>query len=168
VDSDVWSQNAWDHVEPPAERLEYVEEALKRQRAVPVPPEEQGKYNDRPCRHWDNFYKTNTSNFFKNRKWLHLEFPELLEATQEASGKVRVLEVGCGMYTLSLSTSSSCSSFLGAGNTAYPIIESNKNPELELIACDYSHRAVTLVKVRNHRLKHPETYTLTVKSPLRF
>jgi hypothetical protein len=35
----------------------------------------------------------------------------------------------------------------GAGNTAFPILEANRNPKLEVIACDYSHRAVTLVKV---------------------
>jgi len=128
ADADVWSQNAWDHVEPPSERLEYVEESLRRQRSAPVPLEEQRKYNERPWRHWDSFYKTNTNNFFKNRKWLHLEFPEILEAAQKNYGKARILEVGCG-----------------AGNAVFPILEANENDGLELIACDYSHRAVNLV-----------------------
>lgn len=30
-------------------------------------------------RHWDLFYKRNTTNFFKDRRWLVREFPRLLE-----------------------------------------------------------------------------------------
>jgi len=47
-----------------------------------VPDDEKPKYNGNPARNWDLFYKHNENNFFKDRKWLHLEFPELVEATQ--------------------------------------------------------------------------------------
>lgn len=37
------------------------------------------KYNSKPAKYWDDFYKYNESNFFKDRKWLHNEFPELVD-----------------------------------------------------------------------------------------
>jgi hypothetical protein len=81
-DQDVFSQNAWDHVPPPTDQQAKVADALARQRKAPVPESEKPKYNDRPARHWDIFYKHNENNFFRDRKWLHLEFPELVAATQ--------------------------------------------------------------------------------------
>ena len=30
----------------------------------------------------DNFYKANNANFFKNRRWLNNEFPELIAGTK--------------------------------------------------------------------------------------
>jgi tRNAThr (cytosine32-N3)-methyltransferase len=73
-----------------------VEESLKKQRAARVPLEDHTKYNEKPARHWDNFYKANTGNFFKDRKWLHLEFPEVTAAMHPNAGPIRILEVGCG------------------------------------------------------------------------
>ena len=35
----------------------------------------------------------------------------------------------------------------GAGNAVFPLLESNKNPELSLYAYDYSSHAVKLVQV---------------------
>eukprot|EP00730_Choanoeca_flexa_P012949 TRINITY_DN4800_c0_g1_i1.p1 TRINITY_DN4800_c0_g1~~TRINITY_DN4800_c0_g1_i1.p1 ORF type:complete len:261 (+),score=43.72 TRINITY_DN4800_c0_g1_i1:152-934(+) len=73
-------------------------------------------------RHWDLFYKRNTTNFFKDRNWLTREFPEL--STEQPS---RLLEIGCGV-----------------GNTIFPL--SQVNPKLFCYACDLSPRAVELVK----------------------
>jgi hypothetical protein len=39
------------------------------------------KYNDNPASYWDRFYKWNEGNFFRDRKWLHQEFPELTQLT---------------------------------------------------------------------------------------
>lgn len=127
--SDVWTQNAWDHVPPPDDQAEIIAHSLERQRIAPVPVEEKEKYNAKPAKHWDNFYKANADNFFRDRKWLHLEFPELVAVAEKDAGDVVVCEVGCG-----------------AGNTAFPLLLENKNPKLVLHAFDYSSHAVKLVQ----------------------
>ncbi|KAH9839690.1 methyltransferase [Rhodofomes roseus] len=128
-EADVWSQNAWDHVPPPDDQDGIINAALARQKLSPVPDNEKQKYNDKPAKHWDNFYKMNSSNFFKNRNWLHLEFPELVRAAQAEAGAMTIAEIGCG-----------------AGNAVFPILSSNQNPQLSLRAYDYSSHAVKLVQ----------------------
>ncbi|KAH9066798.1 S-adenosyl-L-methionine-dependent methyltransferase [Lactarius vividus] len=146
--ADVWSQNAWDHVPSPPDQHATIAASLARQRAAPVPQSDKQKYNAKPAKHWDNFYKTNASNFFKNRKWLHLEFPELVAAAELSVrlsirpslqydrdvrpmqvGPRTVVEVGCG-----------------AGNAIFPLLEQNRNPELRIHAFDYSSHAIKLVQ----------------------
>ncbi|KAF8806849.1 methyltransferase [Phlegmacium glaucopus] len=128
-DDDVWSQNAWDHVPPPDDQLEKITESLSKQRLKPVPQEEKEKYNAKPAKHWDNFYKMNANNFFRNRKWLHNEFPELVAATQPEAGPFTIIEIGCG-----------------AGNSVFPLLAANRNAYLDLRAYDYSSHAVKLVQ----------------------
>ncbi|TFK48441.1 methyltransferase [Heliocybe sulcata] len=128
-EADVFSQNAWDHVPPPDDQVEKIAASLARQHSAPVADEEKHKYNDKPARHWDNFYKNNESNFFKNRKWLHTEFPELMEATKPEAGPLTIAEIGCG-----------------AGNAVFPLLTANQNPHLKLRAHDYSSHAVKLVQ----------------------
>ncbi|KAH9851883.1 methyltransferase [Lenzites betulinus] len=128
-DADVWSQNAWDHVPPPTDQDQVISAALVKQKGAPIPDEEKSKYNEKPARHWDNFYKANASNFFRNRKWLHLEFPELKAAAEPDAGAMVIAEVGCG-----------------AGNAVFPLLSANQNPHLSLKAYDYSAHAVKLVQ----------------------
>ncbi|KAI0794363.1 methyltransferase [Fomes fomentarius] len=128
-DADVWSQNAWDHVPPPEDQDEVISAALSRQHSAPVPESDKAKYNEKPARHWDNFYKMNASNFFRNRKWLYLEFPELQAAAEPDAGPMTVAEIGCG-----------------AGNAVFPLLSANQNPQLDLRAYDYSSHAVKLVQ----------------------
>ena len=49
---DVWSQNAWDHVPPPADQDATIAASLARQRATPVPDDDKPKYNTRPAKQW--------------------------------------------------------------------------------------------------------------------
>jgi len=63
---------------------------------------------------------------------LHLEFPELLEATEPEAGPITIAEIGCG-----------------AGNAVFPLLGSNKNPKLILRAYDYSSQAVKLVQANS-------------------
>ncbi len=121
--------NAWDHVTPPASHLSWAESQYALQRAAPVSSFDAALFNAEPARWWNRFYANNTANFFKDRKWLRQEFPVLQAATAPGAGPKRVLEIGAG-----------------AGNTAFPIVRGNENPEFRLFACDFSRRAVELVR----------------------
>jgi tRNAThr (cytosine32-N3)-methyltransferase len=87
------------------------------------------RFNSEPAKWWNQFYKNNTSNFFKDRKWLQQEFPVLSEVTRADAGSVTLLEVGAG-----------------AGNTAFPILAYNQNPYLKIHACDFSKIAVEVMR----------------------
>ncbi|KAI1261247.1 methyltransferase [Xylariaceae sp. FL1019] len=126
---DVFEFNAWDHVETDDVYKEYSEQQFAKQRASPVSEFDKNRFNSDPARWWNLFYKNNTANFFKNRKWLHQEFPILDKVTAEDAGPKVVLEVGAG-----------------AGNTAFPILANNKNPKLKLHACDFSKKAVQVMR----------------------
>lgn len=129
-DNDVFSHNAWDHVEWGAEQIEDAEKHIAKQYELPVKDFEKKLYNSNPAKYWDIFYRNNQENFFKDRKWLQIEFPSLYEATGENYNKpITILEVGCG-----------------AGNTFYPILNQNKNPQLKIYGCDYLKVAVDIVK----------------------
>jgi len=95
------------------------------------------RFNSDPAKWWNRFYQNNTSHFFKDRKWLQQEFPVLEQVTREDAGPKVILEIGAG-----------------AGNTAFPILAKNKNPQLKLHACDFSKKAVEVM--RNHESYNPE------------
>ena len=56
--------------------------------------------------------------------------------TREDAGPVTILEIGAG-----------------AGNTAFPVLAQNKNPKLRLHACDFSKKAVEVM--RSHESYDP-------------
>ena len=126
---DVYEFNAWDHVIPDDAYYAYAEAQYASQREHPVSDFDKGRFNAEPEKWWNKFYSNNTSNFFKNRKWLHQEFPILTHLTKEGAGPARILEVGAG-----------------AGNTCFPILAENENDELSICACDFSERAVNLIR----------------------
>ncbi|WFD33506.1 tRNA(Thr) (cytosine(32)-N(3))-methyltransferase [Malassezia cuniculi] len=135
-DKDVWQHNAWyveaayrDHVVPPPEHESMVAELLAKQAENPVPDDDAARYHADPASYWDAFYARHENRFFKDRRWLHLEFPELVAATKSDAGEQTVIEVGCG-----------------AGNTVFPLLAINENPKLKLVACDYAPQAVQVVK----------------------
>lgn len=129
-DKDVFNHNAWDHVEWGDEQVEQAKELIAKQYDLPVKDFDKKLYNANPAKFWDIFYKNNRENFFKDRKWLQIEFPSLYKVTADDYGKpVTILEIGCG-----------------AGNTFYPILNQNKNPNLKIVGCDYLKVAVDLVR----------------------
>ncbi|EEQ29330.1 actin filament binding protein [Microsporum canis CBS 113480] len=135
---DVFEFNAWDHVEADPEYYEYAELQYARQRASPVSDFDRQRFNSQPAKWWNLFYKNNTGNFFKNRKWLKQEFPILSEVTAADAGPKVVLEVGAG-----------------AGNTAFPVLMNNENEKLMVHACDYSKAAVDVMrKSENYNEKY--------------
>ncbi|KAK0626313.1 S-adenosyl-L-methionine-dependent methyltransferase [Immersiella caudata] len=126
---DVFEFNAWDHVETDDTYKEYAEQQYAMQRESPVSDFDKYRFNADPAKWWNQFYKHNTANFFKDRKWLQQEFPILDKITQEDAGPVTLLEIGAG-----------------AGNSAFPILAKNKNPKLKLHACDFSKKAVDVMR----------------------
>ncbi|SPO00694.1 probable ABP140 - actin filament-binding protein [Cephalotrichum gorgonifer] len=126
---DVFEFNAWDHVETDDTYKEYAEAQIEKQRQAPASEFDKTRFNTHPAKWWDLFYKNNSANFFKDRKWLQQEFPILGDVTKEDYGPAVVLEIGAG-----------------AGNTAFPLIANSKNPHLRVHACDYSKKAVDVMR----------------------
>ena len=129
ADDDVFEFNAWDHVMPDYSYYAFAEQQFAIQRASPASDFDKNRINAEPAKWWNIFYKNNTANFFKNRKWLHQEFPILTKLTAEDAGPGKILEIGAG-----------------AGNTAFPILAANENRELMIYACDFSNKAVDLIR----------------------
>ena len=129
----VFEFNAWDHVEPDDDYKAFAETQYAKQRETPVSEFDKWRFNADPAKWWNLFYKNNTANFFKDRKWLRQEFPVLAEVTQPDAGRKVVLEVGAG-----------------AGNTAFPLLMVNQNDGLRIHACDFSKTAVGVMRESEH------------------
>uniref|UniRef100_M0ZRP9 Actin-binding protein ABP140 n=1 Tax=Solanum tuberosum TaxID=4113 RepID=M0ZRP9_SOLTU len=84
-------------------------------------------YSRRSQQYWDKFYKLHKNKFFKDRHYLEKDWGRYFDDEIESSNGKVVLEVGCG-----------------AGNTIFPLIAAF--PKLYVHACDFSAKAVTLVK----------------------
>jgi len=95
------------------------------------------KYIDKAPQYWKAFYNRNKDNFYKDRHYLHIVFPDLAPAPAPEEGErekadtrilppLRLLEVGCGV-----------------GNAVFPLIEIN--PRLHAHAFDCASSAVDLV-----------------------
>ena len=67
---DVFSYNAWDHVETDEDYKAYAELQYAKQRENPASDWHKSLYNSNPAKFWDRFYKNHNQNFFKDRKWL--------------------------------------------------------------------------------------------------
>ena len=126
---DIFAFNAWDHVDVDPQYSEFITQQTEFQRENQVSDFDKNRFNSQPEKWWDKFYSNNATNFFKDRKWLVQEFPVLGEITKEDYGPVTVLEVGAG-----------------AGNTAFPLLAMNQNTSLRLHACDYSKKAIGLIR----------------------
>ncbi|EEF46095.1 Actin-binding protein ABP140, putative [Ricinus communis] len=81
------------------------------------------KYERDAKKYWDIFYKKHQDKFFKDRHYLDKEWGQYFTG----AGRKVILEVGCG-----------------AGNTIFPLVATY--PDIFVHACDFSPRAVNLVK----------------------
>lgn len=77
-------------------------------------------------RFWDDFYAKHECKFFKDRKWLQIEFPEIC-VQRSKEEEFKILEIGCGV-----------------GNTSFPIL-SMTNSCVRLTATDFSPEAIKQV-----------------------
>ncbi|XP_059303066.1 uncharacterized protein LOC132055322 isoform X2 [Lycium ferocissimum] len=93
-------------------------------------------YSRRSQQYWDKFYKLHNNKFFKDRHYLEKDWRSYFDDEIESSNGKVVLEVGCG-----------------AGNTIFPLVTTF--PKLYIHACDFSPKAITLVKI----------FTLSAVSP---
>ncbi|KAI8141646.1 S-adenosyl-L-methionine-dependent methyltransferase [Fennellomyces sp. T-0311] len=125
----IFEHNAWDHVEWDDEQEQYAQSQIARHQNNPVPQEDQAKYYEQAPEYWNKFYEKNENRFFKDRNWLSIEFPELFQCTLPDAGPKRILEVGCG-----------------AGNTLFPLLQENQNPDLFVYGADFSSTAVDVVR----------------------
>jgi len=166
-DADVFEHNAWDDVEWGSELEEEAKEKIKFNSTVSLSEEELNKYEREAGKYWDAFYCQHQNKFFKDRHWLFTEFKELApkdwkgpvkdnkenlkvevsdisksnEGTFDSnfpgsSAKMRIFEVGCGV-----------------GNTVFPILQTNNDPDLFIYCCDFADSAIEIVK--NHPLYDP-------------
>ncbi len=126
---DVFAHNAWDNVDVDAAYRDFADSQYARQRAAPVTDFDRTRFNAHPQRFWDAFYAHNAAHFFKDRAWLHQEFPVLARASERGAPACVLLEVGAG-----------------AGNSAFPILARNESDGLRVHACDFSKRAVELMR----------------------
>ncbi|KAK8202902.1 S-adenosyl-L-methionine-dependent methyltransferase [Phyllosticta capitalensis] len=126
---DIFEFNAWDHVETDDTYKEFAATQYAHQRENPVSDFDKTRFNGDPAKWWNLFYKNNTNNFFKNRKWLFQEFPALKALTAADAKPALVLETGAG-----------------AGNTAFPVLQLNENPHFKIHACDFSKKAVEVIR----------------------
>lgn len=85
---------------------------------------------------WDAFYDIHQNKFFKDRHWLFTEFPELKSRkffkdtdSNCDTDMFNIFEIGCGV-----------------GNTILPILKYNTDPNLRLFGCDFSPRAIDILR----------------------
>ncbi|ESO95010.1 hypothetical protein LOTGIDRAFT_117504 [Lottia gigantea] len=151
-ESDVFQHNSWDHVVWDDEQKSEAKMKTIEQAANALSLEEQEKFENKADEYWDVFYNNHKNKFFKDRHWLFTEFFELnckhfdqehqspdtsltkdqCDVSVEFPGKkakYRFLEVGCGV-----------------GNTVFPVIETNNNPDLMMYCCDFSSVGISHVK----------------------
>lgn len=150
---DVFQHNAWDNVEWDEEQEMTARMKTQEQLNSALSAEKQEEYEELADEYWNKFYQIHQNRFFKDRHWLFTEFPELgpdgkpnedvksvvdSPAFPGQGAKRRILEVGCGV-----------------GNTVFPILQTNNDPELMVYCCDFSSTAVQLVK--EHPDYNPDT-----------
>ncbi|ELT90658.1 hypothetical protein CAPTEDRAFT_137298 [Capitella teleta] len=120
-------EKSWSQHSSASQRLlsEDEQAKLEHQNSRIVSDFKQTKLEREAQKHWDVFYKRNTTKFFKDRHWTSREFEDLCGSEQK--GPKTLLEVGCGV-----------------GNFLFPLLKDNSS--LYIYACDFSPRAVQFVK----------------------
>ncbi|XP_051259413.1 mRNA N(3)-methylcytidine methyltransferase METTL8 [Dicentrarchus labrax] len=75
---EIFKHNIWDHIQWTEEDKENARRKAEENSSIQIPLREQGKFDTEAHQYWDKFYEMHQDKFFKDRKWLFLEFPELL------------------------------------------------------------------------------------------
>lgn len=154
----VFQHNAWDNVTWNKEQEELAREKINENSIVTLSSEKILEYENQADKYWDKFYGIHENKFFKDRHWLLTEFPELApnnvkqnvdqpmrSVTEDqdrsngethiriletpSSNGTRILEIGCGV-----------------GNTVFPILLYNTDPNLFVYCCDFSSKAIDILQ----------------------
>ncbi|XP_017279944.1 mRNA N(3)-methylcytidine methyltransferase METTL8 [Kryptolebias marmoratus] len=80
---DIFKFNMWDHVQWTEEDNENARQKAEENSSLRLPLEEQGKFDTDACQYWDRFYEVHQDKFFKDRRWLFSDFPELFPSLAE-------------------------------------------------------------------------------------
>uniref|UniRef100_A0A8C8SKD5 tRNA N(3)-cytidine methyltransferase n=1 Tax=Pelusios castaneus TaxID=367368 RepID=A0A8C8SKD5_9SAUR len=99
-----FEHNMWDHMQWSQEEEERAREKATENALVRVQPEAQDKYEREASKYWNEFYKTHKDNFFKDRNWLFLEFPEILPEGK----KTPMNEEEKSLYHVKLNATNKC------------------------------------------------------------
>jgi SAM-dependent methyltransferase len=142
----LWTEDVWNE-----EREEEARSKLSQQ-GDSVSTYWKTQYESKAGSYWHKFYKRNADHFYKDRHYLHIVFPELLngaapvtaEGTASAalpeSSPQYLLEVGCGV-----------------GNAVLPLVELNCN--LHIVAMDFAASAIEILN------KHPFVHSCVDAHP---
>lgn len=156
----------WDHVQWTEEDKENARLKIEENSSERVPLNEQAKLYSNAGKMWEKFYETHHNKFFKNRKWLFAEFPELLPSGQtRTTGTTQskfcspsehhqacklALENQDDIETTSFPGQHAAFRILevgcGVGNTVFPILNTIKGADAFVYCCDFSLNAIELVK----------------------
>uniref|UniRef100_A0A672Z577 tRNA N(3)-cytidine methyltransferase n=1 Tax=Sphaeramia orbicularis TaxID=375764 RepID=A0A672Z577_9TELE len=174
---DIFKHNMWDHVQWTEEDKENACQKAKENSSEQIPLKEQGKFDIEACQYWDTFYETHQDKFFKNRKWLFLEFPELLPSDAESQTRNTLTrqhehisstdllrhsshhQESCKAADLENNEGPIQSSAFPGQHTSFKILEIkgilliflfDREKDAFLYCCDFSPRAIQLVK------EHPD------------
>ncbi|XP_029461621.1 methyltransferase-like protein 8 isoform X1 [Rhinatrema bivittatum] len=81
----VYEHNMWDHMQWSQEEEELARKKAAENSDVRILLEDQATYDQEASKYWNEFYKTHKNNFFRDRNWLILEFPEIIPTRNSVS-----------------------------------------------------------------------------------
>ncbi|XP_011312669.1 methyltransferase-like protein 2-A [Fopius arisanus] len=153
----VFEHNAWDNVEWNEEQQLLAQEKVSENSVITLSEEALKEFHINAVEKWNKFYGIHQNKFFKDRHWLFTEFPELAPSIKgddseisetvpsksrlekikntrdelnDCQEKQKIFEIGCGV-----------------GNTIFPILMYNSNPNLVVYGCDFSSTAIEILKL---------------------
>lgn len=157
-DDDVFRHNAWDNVTWNKEQEELAQLKVHNNSTVTLSAEILLKYENEADKYWDKFYNIHNNRFFKDRHWLLTEFPELAPDTVKQNSMQPTRAAATNDYnddkklcteTCSIS-STNANKILeigcGVGNTVFPILLYNTDPNLFVYCCDFSVKAIDILQ----------------------
>lgn len=122
-----------DDVEWDEEQEKTAQDCVQKNSAIRMTEEECERFEQQADSFWDAFYNIHQNKFFKDRHWLFTEFSELRAPTNTDDTTQMIFEIGCGV-----------------GNTIFPVLRYNVNDKLHMYGCDFSARAIDILKAHNN------------------